>query len=230
MATEWRSRRVLRLRRHLLLLGISAGLVAIVFAVVQSDHTFQRVSMATAYASLTLLVVGLALGPANVLRGRPNPVSTHLRRDIGIWAAGLGLLHVIAGLQVHMRGRMLEYFVDPRKIGSPLPIRLDAFGAANYAGVLAGLILIVLLSLSNDFTLRQLGARRWKAFQRANYFGTALIVGHGVVYQLLEKRQPYFVVAFALLVVAALTLQLAAYRKLSRGKRRPPPDYRVRER
>ena len=41
-----------------------------------------RWSMATAYVGLALLGATLALGPLSVLRRRPNPVSTDLRRDV----------------------------------------------------------------------------------------------------------------------------------------------------
>jgi sulfoxide reductase heme-binding subunit YedZ len=40
--------------------------------------------MATAYVSLALLAATLVTGPINLLRRRPNPVSTDLRRDLGI--------------------------------------------------------------------------------------------------------------------------------------------------
>lgn len=207
-----------RVRQHRTLFIVSAAALAVVYALIRSDDVLFRLSMATAYASMGLLVFGLVLGPVNVLRRRPNPVSTNLRRDVGIWAGGVALLHVIVGLQVHLRGRMLEYFIDPRSRHA-LPIRLDAFGAANYTGLVAGLILVLLLALSNDLSLRRLGARRWKTLQRANYFGMGLIVVHGVIYQYVEKRQAYFVALFALLAVIAVGLQFAGYRETIRATR-----------
>lgn len=200
-----------RVRQHLALSVVSAAALAVVFALVRSDDVLFRWSMATAYASMALLVFGLMLGPINVLRGRPNPVSTNLRRDAGIWGGALGLLHVVIGLQVHLRGRMMEYFVDPKRSGSLLPMRIDAFGVANYTGLFAGLILILLLALSNDLSLRRLGTQRWKTLQRANYVAMLLVLLHGIVYQLLEKRQLHFVAVFVVMAAVAVGWQLAGY-------------------
>ena len=170
--------------------------------------------MATAYASMTLLVAALAVGPLNVLRERPNPVSTNLRRDVGIWAAMLGLLHVIVGLQIHLRGKMWQYFIyPPGQWRHHIPFRFDVFGLGNYTGLAAGLILLLLLTLSNDLSLRRLGSRRWKTLQRANYVGMVLIVVHGIAYQVMEKRKAYFVAVFVLQVMIAIAWQWAGYRR-----------------
>src|SRR5437016_7881935 len=63
-----------------------------------------RLSIATAYPALLLMAMATLLGPWNVLRGQPNPVSFDLRRDLGIWAGITALLHTIIGLDVHLRG------------------------------------------------------------------------------------------------------------------------------
>ena len=55
---------------------------------------------------MVFFAVSLCLGPWNVLRGRPNPTSFHLRRDVGIWAGILANVHTAIGLRVHLRGRM----------------------------------------------------------------------------------------------------------------------------
>jgi sulfoxide reductase heme-binding subunit YedZ len=202
-----------RIRRHIGLALAGAALTAGVFYLVQSPYVLVRVSMATAYAGLALLGAALATGPWNVLRSRPNPVSTDLRRDIGIWAGVLGLVHVAVGLQVHMGGDIWQYFFYP-----PAPrrllVRLDPFGLANYSGLGVTLILAVLLALSNDRSLRWLGARRWKLAHRSAYVGFALVVGHGMLYQLIEKRSLPFVALFATLAVAVIILQLAGFRRV----------------
>jgi sulfoxide reductase heme-binding subunit YedZ len=48
-----------------------------------------QVSIST--ASLFLTAAALSIGPWNVLRGRTNPVSFDLRRDLGIWAGIMAL-------------------------------------------------------------------------------------------------------------------------------------------
>lgn len=205
-----------RLRNHVVFAAITSGVICGVVVLTAGERPVARLSTATAYASLALLVFVLVLGPINVMRGRQNPVSSDLRRDAGIWAASLGIVHVVLGLQVHMSGRMAHYFVYPPGRWSVMPLRFDAFGIANYTGLFAAIILLILLAVSNDLSLRRLGARLWKTVQRANYLGMVLIIVHGAVYQLLEKRRLDFVVLFATLVLAAFWWQVAAYRKTTR--------------
>lgn len=206
-----------RARRNVAICAIVVVLFGAGYASVRSDDWIFRASMATAYSSLALLAAGLVIGPLNVLRQRPNPVSTHLRRDLGIWAGVLGLAHVVVGLQVHLRGRMLEYFIDPRH-RLPIPVRVDAFGLTNWAGLAATLILVLLLFLSNDWSLARLGSARWKKLQRTSYVMMALVAAHGAVYQLVEKRQWPFVVTFTAILVAVLVLQGAGFRKVARER------------
>ena len=81
--------------------------------------------MASAYAGLFFLAASLSLGPWNVLRRKPNPVSSDLRRDVGIWAGVLALIHTAVGLTVHLRGRMWMYFF---KGLHPLRLQNTSFG------------------------------------------------------------------------------------------------------
>jgi sulfoxide reductase heme-binding subunit YedZ len=149
-------------------------------------------------------------------------VSTDLRRDIGIWAALLGLFHTIVGLQVHMKGRFWLYFVFSPNEDRFLPVRYDLFGFANYTGLAATLVLIMLLALSNDLSLRRLGARRWKSLQRWNYPCCIFVVLHGVAYQFIENRSLWFIGLFGSIVLVAGALQLAGFRKKRLLKTREP--------
>ena len=208
-----------RIARHAGLALAGAALTAGIFYLVPSPNSLVRLSMASAYAGLAFLSITLATGPWNVLRKRPNPVSTDLRRDIGIWAGILGLVHVVVGLQVHMGGDMWQYFFYP-----PAPRRLrarfDAFGLANYSGLALTLILAVLLSLSNDRSLRWLGAKRWKLAHRSAYIAFLLVVGHGALYQIMEKRHLAFVGLFVALAVAVTIFQVAGFRRMRLRARR----------
>ena len=150
-----------RVRDHLTLGAGSLVATSAVFAAIESDDPVFRASIATAYVALGLFLVTLAFGPYAALRGRRYPVSTDIRRDFGIWTALVAIVHVVVGLQVHLRGKMWEYFVRPMK-GVLLP-RIDPFGVANYTGLTAGLILIALLVTSNDASLRRLGTERWRS-------------------------------------------------------------------
>ena len=210
------SHRATRILRHVCLLLASAAMGAVFYLLLQTDDTIWWLSMSSAYASLILLALSLVIGPWNKLRGHPNPVSGYLRRDIGIWAGILGIVHVVVGLQVHFPGRMWLYFVPEHP--SRFPLRIDIFGLTNYAGLAATLILLLLLTLSNDVSLRALGGVRWKSLQRWNYVLAILVVGHGAVFQYIEGRKPAYIAACAVIVLATLAMQVAGLR--TRGK--PP--------
>lgn len=201
-----------RIARHTVLLAASVVTGLLFYLALHRQGLLWCLSMASAYGSLALLAISLMIGPWNKLRGRPNPVSGHLRRDIGIWAGVLGLFHVIVGLQVHFKGNMWLYFLPPADAAYAFPLRIDAFGLTNYAGLGATCVLVLLLAISNDASLRSLGPKRWKSLQRWNYIGAFLVVAHGVVYQVLEERTTGFVVAYAAIVLVTMAIQILGYR------------------
>ena len=73
--------------------------------------------MSSAYVGMILIAVTLILGPLNILRGRANPVSSYLRRDIGIWAGLVSIAHVVFGLQRHFNGKFWRYFLGEPEQG-----------------------------------------------------------------------------------------------------------------
>ena len=96
----------------------------------------------------------------------------------------------------------------------PLTLQKTQFGAANYVGLAAAILFVVLLVISNDVSLRRLGTRRWKFIQRWAYAAFALTVAHGILFQLVEKRHTPWVIAFALIVVAAATIQALGWSRM----------------
>lgn len=206
-----------RLLRHLLL---GAGAAATTGLLVWGfpGPLRARVSLATAYVALGLLGVTLSLGPLNVLRGRPNPVSFHLRRDFGIWSAVVGLVHTGFGLTVHFTGRMHLYFLAPPESRGFFGLRVDPFGGANWSGLAAALLLILLGAISNDASLRRLGTVRWRAIQRWAYGLAALTVMHAVLYQVLERQRVVLVVVFAMITMVVILLQLTGRRCFGAGR------------
>jgi methionine sulfoxide reductase heme-binding subunit len=64
--------------------------------------------------------------------------------------------------------------------------RHDQFGLANYTGLAATLLLVFLVALSNDFSLKRLSAPWWKRLQRWNNALFALVLVHGFQCQLIE--------------------------------------------
>jgi methionine sulfoxide reductase heme-binding subunit len=141
-----------------------------------------RFTTATGYVALGFLALTLLIGPANLLLRRRNPVSSYLRRDVGMWTAIVSVVHVIAGLQVHappiaFPERIARYFFAPE--GTVLT---DVFGLGNWTGLAATVIVLGLLAISNDFALRKLKAGPWKWLQRLNYALFVLAVAHAVYY------------------------------------------------
>jgi methionine sulfoxide reductase heme-binding subunit len=120
-----------RSKRHFVLAAAAAVIVALAYAVTPPPDIRHRLSMSTAYAGLIFLAASLWLGPWNVLRQRPNPISFDLRRDVGIWTGIIAILHTAIGLTVHLRGRMWMYFF---KTIHPVKLQNTLFGFANFTG------------------------------------------------------------------------------------------------
>jgi methionine sulfoxide reductase heme-binding subunit len=199
-----------RSSRHLQLAAASGLLTLLFYRLTPPPDVRHRLSMATAYVALLLLGWTLALGPWNVIRSRPNPISFDLRRDAGIWTGILALFHTAVGLTVHLRGRMWMYFF--KKL-HPLVLQRTQFGLANYIGLIAALLFAGLLLLSNDLSLRSFGLQRWKALQRTTYFAFALTVLHGWAYQAVEKRKVTWIAVFWSMAAVATILQLTGLRR-----------------
>jgi methionine sulfoxide reductase heme-binding subunit len=206
---RWRGRLLPRIwRHHLPLLLLSFASVAVLYQTRPYPDVLSRASFATAYPALALLATTLLIGPWNLLRSRANPVSSDLRRDIGIWAGMVGVLHAGVGQFVHLRGRPWLYYVyGPTEHHHGM--RHDLFGLANYTGALGTLVLILLLATSNDFSLRRFGTRKWKQLQRWNYAVFALVAVHSFAFQGVEKQKVQWVITVGACVLAALALQIA---------------------
>ncbi len=204
-----------RLKRRLvyhLFLGVAClGLTFLFMHLFPKRDLVSRLSIGTAYPALLLTAAALLLGPCHVLWRKPNPVSFDLRRNVGIWAGIAALAHTAVGLNVHLRGRMWLYFVDERG-----HLRRDLFGFGNYTGVMAAMMFALLLALSNDASLRTLGAGRWKSLQRWAYPAAALTAAHAIAYQQIEKRILPFEAALYGVLGATLVFQVTGFFK-SRG-------------
>jgi sulfoxide reductase heme-binding subunit YedZ len=174
-----------RITRHLGIALATLAWTAIFWQLFSARRDLiSHLSIATSYPALFLTAAAIFLGPWNVLRGRMNPVSFDLRRDIGIWAGVMALLHTAIGLNVHLRGHPWLYFVDQHH-----RVRHDLFGFGNDTGLIAALLFLLLLAISNDVSLRRLGTRKWKSLQRWTYAAVVLTILHAVAYQHIEKRQ-----------------------------------------
>lgn len=194
-------------QHHLPLFVLSFASVATLYQTRPYPDVISRASFATAYPALALLAATLLIGPWNLLRRKPNPVSSDLRRDIGIWAGILGLVHSAVGQCVHLRGRPWLYYVyGPTEHHHGM--RHDLFGLANYTGAIGVLLLIMLLATSNDLSLRRFSARKWKQMQQWNYAVFALVAVHSFAFQGVEMQKVQWVATVAACVAAAVGLQI----------------------
>jgi sulfoxide reductase heme-binding subunit YedZ len=207
-----------RLRRRLLLhhlsiFAASAALFLLLYFTRPYKDLWMKLSFSTAYPALFLILLTLSIGPYNVLTRRRNPVSSDLRRDIGIWAGIFSVIHTVVGQNVHLRGRPWLYYLYEHRERHWLPLRHDLFGFSNYTGFIATLIVIALLATSNDYSLRRLGTPQWKRLQRWNYAAFALIGAHAIGYLTIETQKLPFVLTIALGLAATVAIQTAGYHR-----------------
>lgn len=202
-----------RLWRHHLPLGlVSAACVWLLYVTRDYSDVLTRLSFATAYPALALLAATLIIGPLRILSGKAGVMSLDLRRDIGIWAGILGVLHAGFGQFVHLRGRPWLYYIYEK--WNVMPVRYDMFGFSNYTGLIAALLLLALLATSNDVALRKLGLPDWKRLQRWNYLCFGLTALHTFGYLLgIKALKPSLIATAALFVAAATTLQYLGWRR-----------------
>lgn len=206
------------LRHHLPTVAISATAILLIYFTRPYKDVVTRLSFATAYPAFVLLSITLLIGPINVLKRHRNPISSDLRRDLGVWAGVIGTLHAVIGQCVHLRGRpWLYYLYGPTE--KHVGLRLDLFGFANDTGALSTLLLIALFATSNDLSLRALGTPRWKSLQRWNYGVFALAAMHTFGYQGIEKQKVAWVGTTIICATITIAIQCAGFRKRRRADR-----------
>jgi sulfoxide reductase heme-binding subunit YedZ len=188
-------------------------------ATLSFDNNF-RISLASGYVALVLLALTLSAGVWRLLKnGKPAPVHFDLRRDMGIWGGIFALLHSFAGLLVHMKSlpyNFLYYFFYEPQREATFPVRHDIFGLANYSGLVAALLAVVLLAASNDYSMRRLGGTRWKNWQRWNYALCALTALHALLYVFIEKRPLALWMTSVAMILLTAGFQLYGYFKFRR--------------
>jgi sulfoxide reductase heme-binding subunit YedZ len=198
-----------RLLTHAIL-AILAVAACFLVKLLKPDFTQSHVlTVGLGYFALLLTAVTLLIGPLKLFRQRRNPVNIDLRRDIGIWAGITGCLHVVFGFQQHMGGNIVNYFFSRNRFG--LTPMFDLFGVSNYLGAVATLILVLLLVLSNDISLRKLQGKFWKFLQRFNYLLIILVVLHTFGYQIVVKRESILVVFTIGITITVLIAQAVGF-------------------
>lgn len=178
-----------------------------------------RLSLGSGYVALVLLCLSLGFGVWRLFkRNRKPPIHFNLRRDVGIWAGVFAVFHSVAGLFVHFRGKgVWNYFIYAPEQNAAFPVRFDIFGFANHAGLVAVLIVVLLLAISNDFSIKKLGGGRWKNLQRWNYAFFALVLIHAVLYIIIENRPLLFILLSILLFGSTIILQTIGFVRYRRA-------------
>jgi sulfoxide reductase heme-binding subunit YedZ len=179
-----------------------------------------RLTIATGYVATVLLALTLLIGPANLLLRRRNPLSSYLRRDLGTWTVIFSVAHVVLAFHSAYRGTFsfLEFFVAE---GTPLT---NSFGLGNWTGLAALVLVVGLLAISTNSSIRELRGRRWKDLQRLNYSVFVLVVLHAVFYGALMRMSSPFTLLLVATVVAVFAGQAIGIRLWRR--RHLPPDPR----
>lgn len=164
------------------------------------------ITYTSGYLSIFILAVSLLLGPINLILRRKNPISTYIRRDIGIFGGILGIIHSVVGLFMHFTGKPWLYFVE--EVGDNLIIRFGNFGLANYTGLFGALILILLLIISNDYFLSKLKSVKWKNLQRFTYLMFLLVIAHSIFYRLNANKEDLIIFLYLPMFLIVLVFQL----------------------
>jgi len=97
-----------------------------------------------------------------------------------------------------------------------VPLRHDMFGFSNFTGLFAALILLALLTTSNDVSLRKFGGTGWKSLQRWNYacFGLTALHTFGYVMGVQSLKWGSIATASMCVLLAAI-LQYQGWRRNS---------------
>jgi sulfoxide reductase heme-binding subunit YedZ len=198
---------ILRLKKHYLPLIILISIAGSVFYFKwphKDSITF--ITDTTGYIAIVLIVISLVIGTIKMLLNRETLISKDFRRDLGIIAGILALIHSLTGLFVHLRGKNWQYFLNKTEHG--YSIRLDTFGLANYFGVVSASIIILLLLTSNNYSIRNLGSDKWKNIQRLSYLMFILAIVHSVYYRIVMNNITLIYTLYLPLFIIVLIFQL----------------------
>ena len=201
-----------RYQRVLLLSLICGGAMGLAWFIGDPTTAVARTSLAMAWVCLLLFASVLSIGPVHAIRyGRPM-LNDLGRRDLGIFAALAGLIHLWLGTSESMDMIYIGTFVRNPDLIWGAAAREALFARGAESGFIVGILVLFPLAISSNLALRKLGPRWWKRLQRVVYSAFALTLVHGLFFQLLEARHPVVVMVLLLIGFGILFLQLAGRR------------------
>jgi sulfoxide reductase heme-binding subunit YedZ len=197
----------IRFRIHYIPMLVVSIIFCFIFYVFRSPPltTIPFITYTSGYLSIFLIALSMLLGPVNLILKQKNPISSYIRRDIGIFGGILGVVHSVVGLFMHFTGKPWLYFV--KEVEDGFSIRFGNFGLANYTGLLGFLILIFLLVISNDYFLVKYKAVKWKNLQRFTYLLFLLVIAHSVFYRLNAEKEDLILYLYLPLFLVILIFQ-----------------------
>jgi methionine sulfoxide reductase heme-binding subunit len=197
----------IRFRIHYIPMLVVSIIFCFIFYVFRSQPltTIPFITYTSGYLSIFLIALSMLLGPVNLILKQKNPISSYIRRDIGIFGGILGIVHSAVGLFMHFTGKPWLYFV--KEVEDGFSIRFGNFGLANYTGLLGVLILIFLLVISNDYFLVKYKAVKWKNLQRFTYLLFILVIAHSVFYRLNAEKEDLILYLYLPLFLVILIFQ-----------------------
>lgn len=205
-----------RWRHHGLLALISLVTTGLIVLFDSGGRLLDNISLVTAYLCLGFMSVALCVGPLRAIRSDPLVLNIYLRRDIGIWAALTGLVHLFVATELSMSQRYMQLFVNISTDTLSDVMRAELFSWGSITGFLVGIFVLLLLCLSNDKILRSIGATWWKRLQRLAYPAFVLTVLHGLAFQALEARPVIAIGIVILTFISVLVLQISGFRAVRR--------------
>jgi sulfoxide reductase heme-binding subunit YedZ len=207
-----------RLKNHTLLSMVAIISLGVAVVSGSGEAAADRLSIVSAYVCLLLLGLALLIGPLNVLRTGRLVGNSYVRRDTGIWAAMMGLLHFYLANVLSMTYEYLGIYVENSALPPSAAIRSSLYTWGTIFGYVIAVIFIVLLVLSSDWMMRKVGLKWWKRIQRISYLGFILTCIHAFAFQVLETRSLFWVLVVLVITVAIITGQYVGIRAVRRNR------------
>jgi DMSO/TMAO reductase YedYZ heme-binding membrane subunit len=204
-----------RWRNHVVLAALSLLAFFVARSGSPADSALDHLSIASAWLCVGFMAAALLFGPYLRATADRRVVNNYVRRDIGMWSALAGLVHFVVAIDVSMSPAYLSVYVQVLDTAISLEWRDRLFAWGSIVGTLAGVLLVILLAISNDKLLGRLGQKNWKRVQGLAYPAFLLTAVHGFAFQLLESRR-----AGVIILLAALCLLVIFSRLASRSKAR----------
>ncbi len=225
--------------RHLVVL-LAAGLGTYAFMESRAEWTeMHHWNRAVGDMSVVLIALSMIIGPLTRLSAVFR-TAIPWRRELGIYGVVLAVVHTV----IILAGHWVEWDLT-RLFGYELAhltgvyvMRQHGLGIANVIGIIGLVYGIVLALASSDWSQRLLSGSVWKFLQRSAYVMWMLIVIHTAYFMYLHFQNfrtkvpgpNWAQTPFAWLVALVALLQLIAFVKTWKSKRRSGRKLASRER